>query len=81
MSLTDINKLNYKSKHNHTYMYETSYKHNYIYRIFTKNGVIYLKKSNRDLFEYMFNIICSQQLTTKAAKNIWKKVSKKEVRE
>lgn len=49
-------------------------KHKYIYRIFTKNGVVYLKKSNRDLFEYMFNLICSQQLSTKAAKNIWNKV-------
>ena len=49
-------------------------KHSYIYRIFKKNGVIYLKKSNRDLFEYMFNLICSQQLSTKAAENIWKKV-------
>ena len=49
-------------------------KHKYIYRIFKKNGVIYLKKSNRDLFEYMFNLICSQQLSTKAAENIWKKV-------
>ena len=63
------------SKKIHNILLERSIKqHRSLNDIFTKNGVIFLKKSKKNLFEFMVNLIISQQLSTKAANSIWKNV-------
>ena len=63
------------SKKIHNILLERSIEqHRSLNDIFTKNGVIFLKKSKKNLFEFMVNLIISQQLSTKAANSIWKNV-------
>ena len=63
------------SKKIHNILLERSLEqHRSLNDIFTKNGVIFLKKSKKNLFEFMVNLIISQQLSTKAANSIWKNV-------
>ena len=63
------------SKKIHNILLERSTEqHRSLNDIFTKNGVIFLKKSKKNLFEFMVNLIISQQLSTKAANSIWKNV-------
>ena len=63
------------SKKIHNILLERSLEqHRSLNSIFTKNGVIFLKKSKKNLFEFMVNLIISQQLSTKAANSIWNNV-------
>lgn len=42
--------------------------------LFIGNGVLYLTKSEDDLFKHMVRLVCSQQLSLKAANTIWSKI-------
>jgi len=42
--------------------------------LFIANGVLYLTKSEDDLFKHMVRLVCSQQLSLKAANTIWGKI-------
>ena len=67
------------SKKIHNILLERSLEqHRSLNEIFRNNGVIFLKKSKKNLFAFMINIIISQQLSTKAANAIWKNVKELE---
>lgn len=67
------------SKKIHNILLERSLEqHRSLNEIFRNNGVIFLKKSKKNLFAFMINLIISQQLSTKAANAIWKNVKELE---
>ena len=67
------------SKKIHNILLERSLEqHRSLNEIFRNNGVIFLKKSKKNLFAFMINLIISQQLSTKAAKEKKKNVKELE---
>ncbi len=67
------------SKKIHNILLERSLEqHRSLNEIFRNNGVIFLKKSKKNLFTFMINLIISQQLSTTAANAIWKNVKELE---
>jgi len=49
--------------------------HTSLFHLFQNNGIITIKPSEYDLFTYMLKLVCSQQLSTKAAETIWQRVN------
>ncbi|HJL93160.1 MAG TPA: hypothetical protein QGF04_05180 [Woeseiaceae bacterium] len=46
-----------------------------LFRLFQHNGIITIVPSEYDLFTYMLKLVCSQQLSTKAAETIWQRIN------
>jgi len=49
--------------------------HTNLFRLFQDNGIITIEPSEYDLFTYMLRLVCSQQLSTKAAETIWQRIN------
>jgi len=49
-------------------------KFSHVNDLFVANGVLLLTKSEDELFKHMSRLVCSQQLSLKAADTIWRKI-------
>ena len=63
--------------HIHNFFLTKSKDYPFVKNEIIKNGVISLKKTNLDIFTFLFKTIVSQQISDKAAKSIWDKICSK----
>ena len=61
------------SKHAHQHLIDTSMvRYSEVHKLVSANGVIYLEKSAKEkLFDFLANVVASQQLSNSAAKTIF----------
>jgi len=61
----------------HSYLLKQARPYSLLYKLIYENGILTVKKSSeRNLFRYMCRTIAGQQLSTKVAETLWRRIEK-----